>query len=78
MHTEGKRLRDLRELHGLTQAGLAERIGEHVSWISNRERDVVGLAADDVRRVKLALGLTDAQAAYLAWGVTPSGVADAG
>lgn len=44
----------------MSQAELARRVGEHVTWINNRLRGVADLKADDIPRIARALGVQPA------------------
>lgn len=51
----GADLRAIRKSRGLTLAGLAERVGRSVGWLSQVERGLTDPAIADLRRLALAL-----------------------
>ncbi len=54
----GANLRALRKARGLTLAQLAGRLGRSVGWLSQVERDLSGLAPDDLNEIAAALDVS--------------------
>ena len=56
--TLGADLRALRKARGLTLAGLAERLGRSVGWLSQVERDLSSPSIDDLRQMARAFDVS--------------------
>lgn len=58
LHTFGRRVRALRNLHGLTQEALAERVGFRASYVSQIENGAKGATLETLAAIAAALGMT--------------------
>jgi transcriptional regulator with XRE-family HTH domain len=56
----GQAVRELREEHGLSQEGFADRVGLHRTYVGSIERGERNVGLDNLLRIAAALGMTGA------------------
>jgi transcriptional regulator with XRE-family HTH domain len=62
-----RKVRELRELKGFSQDGLATKAGLHRTYISMLERTVKSISLDSVERLATALGVAEEELLGISW-----------